>query len=338
MYALWDPVPTVEAGSVTDSQVVSIPSGLTAAEVPATSVLPRVSLAFTATSSSAVVTLVPIDNPASAGATPFVVTSATKIVDIQVSGISGPVTVCLDGTSTDEIFHFTGGAWVALPQRTFANGQVCGVTESFSPFSAAQPVAPSAATGVPLPSFTINSRIAVSTLGQSLKLNGENLNDIKSVTVGGKALRITNKTEDELVLEIPAGPEGYLNLEITHAYGTIAIQGLIEAVQPYTLTRSIKITKFVGNRPTLAGLSALYKVYRAGTTANILNCVVTVAADATADDVAKAETLAKGTCQRVVGYSKYIKSAQIQVKKVGLAASKPVLEITFDRTLGAARR
>ena len=338
MYALWDPVPTVEAGSVTDSQVVSIPSGLTAAEVPATAVLPRVSLAFTATSSSAVVTLVPIDNPASAGATPFVVTSATKIVDIQVSGISGPVTVCLDGAATDEIFHFTNGAWVALPQRTYVNGQVCGVTESFSPFSAAQPAAPTVATGVPMPSFTINSPIEVSTLGQSLKLKGENLNDINSVTVGGKVLKITNKTDNELVLEIPAGPEGYLNLEIIHAYGTIAMQGLIEAVKPYTLTRSIKITKFVGNRPTVAGLSALFKVYRAGTTANILHCVVTVASDASIEALAKAESLAKATCQRVVGYSKYIKAAQIQIKKDGLAGSKPVLEITFDRTLGAARR
>jgi hypothetical protein len=295
-----------------------------------------VSLAFAATSSSAVVTLVPIENPASAGATPFVVTSATKIVDIQVSGISGPVTVCLDGAASDEIFHFTNGAWVALPQRTYVNGQVCGVTESFSPFSAAQPAAPSAAAGVLLPSFKISSRIAVSTLGQSLKLNGENLNNIKSVTIGGKALTITNKTDNELVLQIPAGPEGYLNLEITHAFGAIAMQGLIEAVKPYALTRTIKITKFVGNRPTLAGLSALYKVYRAGTTANILRCEVTVAIDATAEEIAKAESLAKGTCQRVVGYSNYIKSAQIQVKKLGLAGAKPVLEITFDRTLGGS--
>jgi len=346
LYAVWRVTAeiSISPGGQTDSQVVTIPGGLTEANVPATASLPRVKLAFAASNASATATVMPIDNPAAAGATPFVVTSAVKIVDIQVSGITGPVTVCLDGTFTDEIFHYTAGAWVALPQRSYLNGQVCGVTSSFSPFAVAQPVAltqpstQSTATGVPLPSFTINSRIAVSTLGQSLKLNGENLGDIKSVMVGGKALKITGQSDNYLVLEIPAGPEGYLNLEITHAYGTIAMQGLIEAVQPYTLTRSIKITKFVGNRPTLAGLSALYKVYRAGTTANILNCVVTVASDATAEDVAKAESLAKGTCQRVVGYSKHIKSAQIQIKKVGPAGSKPVLEITFDRTLGAARR
>jgi hypothetical protein len=36
----------------------------------------------------------------------------------------------------------------------------------------------------------------------------------------------------------------------------------------------------------------------------------------------------------VIGYSKYIKLAQIQFKKDGLTGSKPVLEITFDRSLG----
>ena len=340
IYSLWNVAPTVTSGLVTDSQVVSIPSGLGAAEVPATANLPKVSLAFSPTSSSAVVTLVPIDNPAAAAATPFIVTGSTKIVDIQVSGISGDVTVCLDGAPTDEIFHFTNGAWVALPQRTYANGQVCGVTDSFSPFTAAEAAPPQvvAGYGVPLPAFSINSRIAVSTFGQTLKLNGENLDDINSVTVAGKAIKITKKTENEIVLEIPAGPEGYIDMEITHAFGILSMQGLIEAVKPYALTRSIKLTKFVGNRPTVAGLSALYKVYRAGTTANILNCVVTVASDASTEALAKAESLTKATCQRVVGYSKYIKSAQIQIKKDGQAGSKPVLEVTFDRTLGAARR
>jgi hypothetical protein len=339
IYALWNVAPTVTSGSVTNSQVVSIPSGLRAAEVPATANLPAVNLAFTPTSSSAVVTLVPIDNPASAAATPFIVTGSTKIVDIQVSGISGDVTVCLDGAPTDELFHYTGGAWVALPQRTYANGQVCGVTDSFSPFTAAELAPPPVASGIgkPLPTFEINSRIAVSTFGQSLRLNGQNLDEISSVTVGGKALKITKKTENELVLEIPAGREGYIDMEITHARGFMALQGLVEAVKPYTLTRSIKITKFVGNRPTIAGLSALHKVYRAGTTANILNCVVTVASDASADAVAKAESLAKATCQRVVGYSKYIKSANIQLKRDGLAGSQTVLDITFDRTLSAVR-
>jgi uncharacterized repeat protein (TIGR02543 family) len=339
LYALWEEIPTITPGSVTDSQVVSIPSGLTAAEVPASGNLPKVSLAFNATSSSAVVTVVPIDNPAAASATPFVVTGTTKIVDIQVSGISGPVTVCLDGTATDEIFHFTGGAWVALPQRTYVNGQVCGVTDSFSPFSAAEPrsLTPVASSGPTGPRLTLASRVAVSTNGQSLTLKGVQLGDIFSVKLGGKDIKVIKQTDGELVIEIPAGAEGFPDLEMKHSSGTLNYYRMIQVIKPYELTRSIKITKFIGSRPTLAGLSALYKVYRAGTTANILNCVVTVASDASADAVAKAESLAKATCQRVVGYSKYIKSANIQLKRDGLPGSKTVLEITFDRTLSAVR-
>lgn len=338
LFALWLGVTTVSEGSTSESQVANIPTGLTAAALPATSVLPRVNLSFAALTGSATATVEPIENPAAASATPFAITGATKIVDIQISGISGPVTVCLDGEPTDDIFHFTGGAWVALPQRSYGMGMVCGVTESFSPFAAAQAVALPPVATVSLPSFEINSRIAVSTLGQSLRLAGTNLHEINSVSVAGKAVRITNKTDNELVLDIPASPEGLLNMEIIHANGTIWMLGLVEAVKPYSLTRSIKLTKFVGNRPTVAGLTALYKVYRAGTTADILNCVVTVASDASAEALAKAESLTKATCQRVVGYSKYIKSAQIQIKRDGLAGSKTVLEITFDRTLGAAKR
>lgn len=338
LYALWLGVTTVSEGPTSESQVANIPTGLTAAALPATSVLPRVSLSFAALTGSATATVEPIENPAAASATPFAITGATKIVDIQISGISGPVTVCLDGNPTDDIFHYTGGAWVALPQRTYGMGLVCGVTESFSPFAAAQAVALPTAASVSLPSFVINSRIVVSTLGGNLKLTGKNLSDVTSVAVAGKELKVINRTDGELLLDIPAGPEGLLNLEITHANGTISMLGLVEAVKPYSQTRTIKLTKFVGDRPTLAGLSALFKVYRAETSANLLNCVATVASDATATAVAKAESIAQATCQRVVGYSSYIKSAQVQVRKDGASGSRTVLNITFDRTLGATSR
>jgi uncharacterized repeat protein (TIGR02543 family) len=339
LYANWRVIPTITTGSVTNSQVVSIPSGLTAAEVPATSNLPKVSLAFTATSSSAVVTLVPIDNPAAASATPFKVTGTTKIVDIQVSGISGAVTVCLDGDPTDNIFHFTGGAWVALPQRTYLNGQVCGVTDSFSPFSAAEPrtLTPVASSGPTGPRLTLASRVAVSTNGQSLALKGVQLSEILSVKLGGKDIKVTKQTDGELVIEVPASAEGFPDLEMKHSSGTLTYYKMIQVIKPYELTRSIKITKFVGSRPTVAGLSALYKLYRDGKTANILNCVMTVASDASAEQISNAEYLAKETCQRVVRVSKHIKTANIQIQKDGAAGSKPVLAITFDRTLGAGR-
>jgi hypothetical protein len=61
-----------------------------------------------------------------------------KIVDIQVANHDGSdVTVCLEGASPDLLYHYTGGQWVELPERSYNNGQVCGVTNSFSPFTAA---------------------------------------------------------------------------------------------------------------------------------------------------------------------------------------------------------
>jgi BspA type Leucine rich repeat region (6 copies) len=133
---------TVAAGPVANSKVASIPSGLTTAVIPATASLPATSLNFGGTVPTAV-TVVPVTtNPASAASTPFTISGSTKIVDIQISGtFTGSATVCLDGAETDHLFHFTGGAWVELPSRSYVGGQVCGVTTSFSPFAAAPPAA-----------------------------------------------------------------------------------------------------------------------------------------------------------------------------------------------------
>ncbi|CAB4604157.1 unannotated protein [freshwater metagenome] len=132
------PRATITAGDTTNSQVATFSSGVTEAEIPATNELPAIKLNFGGTAPTAV-TVAPLEaNPAPASATPFRVTGSTKIVDIQVTGsFNGSATVCLDGTSTDSVFHFTGGAWVELANRTYANGQVCGETTSFSPFTAA---------------------------------------------------------------------------------------------------------------------------------------------------------------------------------------------------------
>ena len=185
----------------------------------------------------------------------------------------------------------------------------------------------------PAPAFNITNRPAVSANGQTLTLNGENLSDVTAVKVAGKEAKISKKASGEIVIDVPAGTEGFPDVELLHAGGAITMQGLIQVIKPYSLTRSLKITKFVGNRPTLAGLAALERTYLEGTTANILTCVATVASDASAEEVAKTETRANATCQRVVNFSKYIKTADVQIKKDGAAGSKPVLAVTFDRTL-----
>lgn len=123
------------------AQSVSVPAGVTEAIMPATAQLPEISLNLAGTTGDAVVTVAPISNPAAAAATPFAITADTKVVDINVEGVTGNVTVCLDGGPTDNVYHFTGGKWEALPGRTYADGKVCGVTSSFSPFAAEAPKA-----------------------------------------------------------------------------------------------------------------------------------------------------------------------------------------------------
>ena len=127
-------------GSAPNSQVATIPAGLTGGNIAATASLPSIKFSFAETLAESVITIAPVSNPAASSSTPFTVADSTKIVDINVTGLTGNVTVCLDGGPTDNLYHFTGGAWVALPERSYANGQVCGVTSSFSPFAAAPPV------------------------------------------------------------------------------------------------------------------------------------------------------------------------------------------------------
>ena len=133
---------TVSIGAALNSQVATFATGVTEALIPATTALPAVKLTFTTTAPPEV-TVVPMSaNPAPLTATPFKVTGSPKIVDIQITSGShdGSVaTVCLDGTPTDSVWHYTGGQWVELGNRSYdaQTGQVCGETNSFSPFTAA---------------------------------------------------------------------------------------------------------------------------------------------------------------------------------------------------------
>jgi hypothetical protein len=115
--------------------------GATTALISATGSLPGTKLNFGGTVPTAV-TVVPVtENPGTPSTTPFQILGSTKIVDIKITGtFNGSATVCLDGSEDDHLYHYTGGQWVELPSRTYSKGQVCGVTTSFSPFTAA-PVA-----------------------------------------------------------------------------------------------------------------------------------------------------------------------------------------------------
>jgi hypothetical protein len=149
-------VPTtarVSPGSTNpSSRVATFVGGVREALIPVSTEMPSIKLAFTGTAPSSL-TVIPLSqSQASLSAAPFMVSSSTQIVDIQITnGHDGSIVkICLDGSTTDQLFHFTGGSWVELPSRTYENNQVCGETTSFSPFVAA-PVIPAPVYVAPTP-------------------------------------------------------------------------------------------------------------------------------------------------------------------------------------------
>ena len=143
-------VAVVSAGAE-NSKVATIPRGVTEAAIAKSTFLPAIKLNFGGTVPTAV-TVKPITNPAPSSATPFSTSNSPKIVDIVLDGaFSGSVTLCLDGGSADRLYHYKNSAWVELGSRRYVNGQVCGVTTSFSPFVAAPVAAPVYVAPTPVP-------------------------------------------------------------------------------------------------------------------------------------------------------------------------------------------
>ena len=216
--------PTITSGQAPNSQVATIPSGLTSATIPATASLPRTTLNFATTNGTESITVAPISNPAGTSATPFTVTGSTKFVDIYFSGSSGGVTVCIEGAPTDHLYHYTGGAWVELPSLTYVNGQVCGVTASFSPFAVAEPapaalVMVSASIPDPVQQSKLETLTAASfTAGSSaeIKLSGTFIEKVSNIYIDGTRLAggSWTQTPTSLAFTIPTSLAGSYQIQI----------------------------------------------------------------------------------------------------------------------------
>lgn len=214
---------TIQSGSLPNSQVATIPSGITTAIIPASSSLPATTLNFGGSVPDSV-TVVPVaSNPASASATPFTISGSTKIVDIQISGtFSGSATVCLDGAPTDHLYHFTGGVWVELASRTYVGGQVCGVTTSFSPFAAAPP-APVALVAAPVPDPVQQSKITALSVSTAIagtptpvEITGSFVEKIRAIQVNGVALPAGSwsQTASSVAFTMPAKAAGTYQIQL----------------------------------------------------------------------------------------------------------------------------
>jgi hypothetical protein len=122
-----------------DTAAVTIPAGATSVAVVAPT-LGNPSLSFGSQGAAVTATISTASNPVGGSSTPFTVSGSTKIVDINVSGLSGSATVCLDASPTAKLWHYISGAWVDITTSRTST-QVCGLTSSFSPFTAEEQLA-----------------------------------------------------------------------------------------------------------------------------------------------------------------------------------------------------
>ena len=209
---------SITTGEVADSKVATFTSGIRVAEIPVSRTLPAIKLEF-AVSGGVVppsVRVRPTTNPAPLSATPFMTTGSPRIVEIEVpAGHDGSnVKICLDGASTDNLYHYTGVLWEELPSRTYENNQVCGITNSFSPFVAA-PVNPVTAPGAP----TIGTATATGTTTATISFSAP-------ASDGGSTITKYTATSNP----------GAITAEISQAgSGTISVTGL-SAATSYTFT------------------------------------------------------------------------------------------------------
>jgi hypothetical protein len=89
-------------------------------------------------------TVTTTDNPEALdpAATPFQVSGSPLLIDISVTGASPPYTVCVPASAPERLWHYSGGAWSDVTNEPVAYPQLCGTTDSLSPFA----IAPSKAT------------------------------------------------------------------------------------------------------------------------------------------------------------------------------------------------
>ena len=239
---------SISVGSAPNSQVATIPSGAVVATIPATASLPATTLNFGGAVPDEV-TVVPVaSNPAAASATPFTISGSTKIVDIQITGtFDGSATVCLDGAPTDHLYHFTGGAWVELASRSYVNGQVCGVTDSFSPFAAAAPaalVAAPVAAPVPVPDPVQQSKItalsvttAIAGTATPVEITGSFVEKIRAIQINGVALAAGSwtQTASSVAFTMPGKSAGTYQIQLFNGSAPVL------KVQNFTFTAPIVV-------------------------------------------------------------------------------------------------
>jgi hypothetical protein len=172
----------------------------------------------------------------------------------------------------------------------------------------------------------VSARPTADTRKGTLTVEGSNLSDLTSITIGGKAATFTVK-DGKLEIKLPAGVTGFPEVVMTNASGSITMQNAIEIYAPTVQ----KLTKFVGERLTLAGMETLENLYINNKTATALEATVVVAPDATEAEIAKAVAAATKAVTYIDKVGKRIVRTAVTVSKTGEAGTKPSIEMSFTK-------
>ena len=172
----------------------------------------------------------------------------------------------------------------------------------------------------------VSARPTADTRKGTLTIEGSNLSDLTSITIGGKVATFTVK-DGKLEIKLPAGVTGFPEVVMTNASGSITMQNAIEIYAPTVQ----KLTRFVGERLTLAGMEALENLYIDNKTATALEATVVVAPDATEAEIAKAVKAATKAVTYIDKVGKRIVRTAVTVSKTGEAGTKPAIEMSFTK-------
>ena len=176
----------------------------------------------------------------------------------------------------------------------------------------------------PAPGFSV--RPTSDTRKGTLTLKGENFSDLTAITIGGKKADFTVK-DGKLEIKLPAGVTGFPEVVMTNGGGSITMQNAIEIVE----TKVQKLTRFVGDRFTKAGLEVLENACIDNKESTSIEAIVVVASDATEADYANAVKAATDAATYLDKVSKRISHTSVTVVKTGAAGSKPTVEMNFTK-------
>lgn len=176
----------------------------------------------------------------------------------------------------------------------------------------------------PAPGFSV--RPTSDTRKGTLTLQGENFSDLTAITIAGKKADFTVK-DGKLEIKLPAGVTGFPEVVMTNASGSITMQNAIEIVE----NKVQKLTRFVGDRFTKAGLEVLENALIEHKESTSIEAIVVVAADATEADYANAVKAATDAATYLDKVSKRISHTSVTVVKTGAAGSKPTVEMNFTK-------